>query len=249
MSRRLCSRYWMRRRGWWFVLCSGVASYPSLEESERMYSGTSSVPKISLGSKSRLKTKRGESWDCNQEQKEGLTENLLSNGALLWWSASLLDGLLSLVRHGFGVFSSRARREDVRWWKCMQVDLQSTKGAILLAEGTHWEWWLVGVHYENTKRPGFFSECEGFSMNSVHGSWIEYFLQIHAKGQQFLRIRLKKTSRIRSKNSKVRMHKRKIIATQMQEIKFHYLLPNFQTSLVQTSQKSCSAQIRDEWSR
>jgi hypothetical protein len=36
-----------------------VASSPSVEESERMYSGTSSVPKISSGSKSRLKTKRG----------------------------------------------------------------------------------------------------------------------------------------------------------------------------------------------
>jgi hypothetical protein len=33
-----------------------------------------------------------------------LKENSLSNGTLLWWSAVLLDGLLSLVRHGFGVF-------------------------------------------------------------------------------------------------------------------------------------------------
>jgi hypothetical protein len=32
-------------------------------------------------------------------------ENLLSNGVFLWWSVALLDGLLSLVRHGFGVFS------------------------------------------------------------------------------------------------------------------------------------------------
>jgi hypothetical protein len=35
-------------------------------------------------------------------------ENLLSNGAFLWWSAALLDGLLSLVRHDLGVFSSGA---------------------------------------------------------------------------------------------------------------------------------------------
>jgi hypothetical protein len=35
-----------------------------------------------------------------------LKENSLSNGALLWWGAALLDGLLSIVRHGFGVFSS-----------------------------------------------------------------------------------------------------------------------------------------------
>jgi hypothetical protein len=35
-----------------------------------------------------------------------LKENSLLNGTLLWWNAVLLDGLLSLIRHGFGVFSS-----------------------------------------------------------------------------------------------------------------------------------------------
>jgi hypothetical protein len=35
-----------------------------------------------------------------------LKENSLLNGTLLWWVIVLLDGLLSLVRHGFGVFSS-----------------------------------------------------------------------------------------------------------------------------------------------
>jgi hypothetical protein len=46
-----------------------------------------------------------------------------------------------------GVFSSgEARWEDVKWWKCMRVDLHSTKGAILLAMRTHREWWLAGVH-------------------------------------------------------------------------------------------------------
>jgi hypothetical protein len=38
-----------------------VASSSSVEESEGMYSGTSLVPKISYGSKSRLKIKEGES--------------------------------------------------------------------------------------------------------------------------------------------------------------------------------------------
>jgi hypothetical protein len=67
--------------------------------------GTSSVPKISSGSKSRLeKAERGKPWDCNWEHKKGLTENLLSNGTLLLWSAAFLDGLLSLVRYGLGVF-------------------------------------------------------------------------------------------------------------------------------------------------
>jgi hypothetical protein len=43
-----------------------------------------------------------------------LIEDSLSNGMPLWWSTALLDGLLSFVRHGLGVFSSGARREDVR---------------------------------------------------------------------------------------------------------------------------------------
>jgi hypothetical protein len=37
-----------------------------------------------------------------------LKENSPSDGALLWWGAALLDGLLAFVRHGFGVFSSGA---------------------------------------------------------------------------------------------------------------------------------------------
>jgi hypothetical protein len=42
------------------ILCSGVAFSSSVEESERMYSGTSSVPKIYSGSRSRLeKAERG----------------------------------------------------------------------------------------------------------------------------------------------------------------------------------------------
>jgi hypothetical protein len=43
-----------------------------------------------------------------------LEESSLSNGTLLWWSAVLLDGLLSFVRHGFGVFSSEQGGEDVK---------------------------------------------------------------------------------------------------------------------------------------
>jgi hypothetical protein len=44
-----------------------------------------------------------------------LTENSLSNGTLLWRSVVLLDGLLSLVHHGLGVFLlwSRGRRCEV----------------------------------------------------------------------------------------------------------------------------------------
>jgi hypothetical protein len=66
----------MRRRSWWLVLYSGVAFSSLVEESERMCSGTSSVPKISSGSKSRLKTKEGESCDCNQEQGKEFPSSL-----------------------------------------------------------------------------------------------------------------------------------------------------------------------------
>jgi hypothetical protein len=43
-----------------------------------------------------------------------LKENSLLNGRLLWWDIVLLDGLLSLVRHGFEVFSSEQGGEDVK---------------------------------------------------------------------------------------------------------------------------------------
>jgi hypothetical protein len=46
--------------------------------------------------------------------RNGLKENSLSNGTLLWWSVVLLDGLLSLVRHGLGVFSLEQGGEDVK---------------------------------------------------------------------------------------------------------------------------------------
>jgi hypothetical protein len=84
-----------------------VASSSSREELEEMYSGVSSVPKISSGSRSRLEKKQeGVNVRLQIRARNRLKENSLSNGMLLWWSVVLLDGLLSLVRHGFGVFSS-----------------------------------------------------------------------------------------------------------------------------------------------
>jgi hypothetical protein len=46
--------------------------------------------------------------------RNGLIDYSLWNGTLLWWSTALLDGLLSLVCHGFGIFSSGTRGEDVK---------------------------------------------------------------------------------------------------------------------------------------
>jgi hypothetical protein len=105
----------------------------------------------------------------------------------LEWYTSLVDLCLHWwvafpCSHWPWDFFLWTRGEDVRWWKCMRVGLQSTKWAILLAKRTHWEWWLVGVHNENTRRRGFLSECYGFSLNSVHGSQIEDFLWILCQG-------------------------------------------------------------------
>jgi hypothetical protein len=47
-----------------------VASSSSAEESERMYLGTSLVPKISSGSKSRLKTKEGHEIAIESKRKD-----------------------------------------------------------------------------------------------------------------------------------------------------------------------------------
>jgi hypothetical protein len=73
-----------------------------------MYSGVSSVPRISSGSRSRLKEKQeAVNMRLHTKARSRLKENSLSNGALLWWGAVLLDGLLAFV-HGLGVFSSGA---------------------------------------------------------------------------------------------------------------------------------------------
>jgi hypothetical protein len=60
------------------------------------------------------KSREEETMRLQTRARNRLTENSLSNGTLLWWSTALLDGLLSFVRHGLGVFSSRARGEDVK---------------------------------------------------------------------------------------------------------------------------------------
>jgi hypothetical protein len=105
MSRRSCSRCRMRRRSWWLVLCSGVASYSSAEESERMCSGTSSVPKIFSGSKSRMKTKEGESWDCGREQEKGLRRRDYSRMVRFFGGALFSSsGCFPLSAMALGVF-------------------------------------------------------------------------------------------------------------------------------------------------
>jgi hypothetical protein len=49
-----------------------------------MYSGVSSIPKVSSDSRSRLKSKKDESRDCNQDQEKRMRRKIT-----LEWFASL----------------------------------------------------------------------------------------------------------------------------------------------------------------
>jgi hypothetical protein len=48
------------------------------------------------------------------EAQERIDKNSLSNGTLLWWSAALLDGFLSLVCHELLGFLFWNKGEDVK---------------------------------------------------------------------------------------------------------------------------------------
>jgi hypothetical protein len=89
-----------------------VASSSSAEESEGMYSGTSSVPKISSGSRLRLKTKEGESLYCSREQEEGLRRKTYSRMVRFFGGALLSStSFFPLSSMTLGVFSSREAGE------------------------------------------------------------------------------------------------------------------------------------------
>jgi hypothetical protein len=71
-----------------------------------MYSGVSSVPKISCGSRSWLKSKKGESRDCNKKQEKGIRRKDCSRmvrffGRKLFSSS----GYFPLSAMALGVFS------------------------------------------------------------------------------------------------------------------------------------------------
>jgi hypothetical protein len=80
-----------------------------------MYSGISSVPKISSGSRSRLKSKKDESRDCNQDQEKRIRRKIT-----LEWFASLMGSssprlaVSSCPSWPWGVFSRRGGRENVK---------------------------------------------------------------------------------------------------------------------------------------
>jgi hypothetical protein len=80
-----------------------------------MYSGTSSVPKISSGSRSRLKSKEDESRDCNRNQEKGMRRKDYSR-MVRFFDGKLFSssGCFPLYAMALGVFSGRGGREDVK---------------------------------------------------------------------------------------------------------------------------------------
>jgi hypothetical protein len=80
-----------------------------------MYSGVSSVLKISSGRRSRLKSKKSESQDCNRNQERGMRRKDYSRmvrffGGKLFSSS----GYFPLSAMALGVFSGRGGRDDVK---------------------------------------------------------------------------------------------------------------------------------------
>jgi hypothetical protein len=80
-----------------------------------MYSGVSSVPKISSGSRSRLKSMRDESRDCNQNQEEGMRREDYSR-MVRFFDGKLFSssGCFPLSAMALGVFSGRGGREGLK---------------------------------------------------------------------------------------------------------------------------------------
>jgi hypothetical protein len=80
-----------------------------------MYSGISSVPKISSGSRSRLKSKKDESRDCNRNQEKGMRRKDYSR-MVRFFDGKLFSssGCFPLSAMALGVFSGRGGREEVK---------------------------------------------------------------------------------------------------------------------------------------
>jgi hypothetical protein len=80
-----------------------------------MYSGVSSVPKISSGNRSRLKSKKDESRDCNQNQEKGMRKEDYSQ-MVCFFDGKLFSssGYFPLSAMTLGIFSGRGGREGLK---------------------------------------------------------------------------------------------------------------------------------------
>jgi hypothetical protein len=84
--------------------------------------------KISSGSRLKLKSKKDESRDCNQDEEKGMRRRDYSR-MVRFFDGRLFSsrGFFPLSAMALGVFSGGGGREGVRRWKCVRVGLQSTE--------------------------------------------------------------------------------------------------------------------------
>jgi hypothetical protein len=80
-----------------------------------MCSGISSVPKMSSSIRLKLKSKKDESRDCNQDQEKGMEREDYSR-MVRFFGRRLLSsrGVFPLSAMALGVFSGEGRREGVK---------------------------------------------------------------------------------------------------------------------------------------
>jgi hypothetical protein len=132
-------------------------------------------------------------------KRKGLEEKIT-----LGWFASLMGGCSPRMVFSpcpswlWGFFLEEDERKwndgSVYEWICRAPE------SYLLAAEMHREWWLACVHWWEYQMTGVFCGCEGvFQWNSVHGSLMRILCGFYAKGQEFVRIRLEESSRMRSK--------------------------------------------------
>jgi hypothetical protein len=79
-----------------------------------MYSGISSVPKMSSGSKSRLKSKKDESRDCNQNQEKGMRREDYSRMVRFFDGGCSPRMVISPYPPWLWEFSGGGEREEVK---------------------------------------------------------------------------------------------------------------------------------------
>jgi hypothetical protein len=176
-----------------------------------MYSGTSSVPKISSGSNSRLKSKGGESWDCNQEQEKGLRRKDYSR-MVRFFGGKLFSstGCFPLSAMALGVFLWRRRTRGHEMMEVYANGFAEHQGSYFIGHEsasevmTGWRA-LMGI----PNGGGFSPNAKVFSLNSVHGSRIRIFCGFCAKGARVCAY----SARVKFPNAfkvvKIRVHKLK----------------------------------------
>jgi hypothetical protein len=78
-----------------------------------MYSGISSVPKMSSGSRSRLKSKKDESRDCNQKKEKGMRREDYSRMVRFFYLKLFSsNGFFPLSTMALGVFPEEGEDEE-----------------------------------------------------------------------------------------------------------------------------------------